>query len=373
MKRLIYIFFVLLFLMNSGQLRAQQVEKKILATLQSGEEPMYYESCIPLSFSGGSLHLVTRKNSQFYIYENGTRKGPVKDTQIGAFDCNDNGYNNDNCSVLRYEEGEYDKFVKYGEDGTATIVFKGKTYPGFAQVSHILLSADGSKLAVLGANADWEPLFLTPQGKIIHLQGEADRLILSPSGSIAIVSVKGSDTQTYDDAQDQMANMEKMAKEMEAVDFSKMTPEEMTAYTEKLQEKYGIQDNNSSSNDPDYFLFLSDGSKLGPFKPGNSGDNPAFCKTGGENWFFVCDNKLYINGNLVKDFGETSVYACNVWISPDGKRYAVFADYEKLIFSDGQSYQAPIQIKSELQNGKAYLTWLTFDSSNQLILYKKAL
>jgi hypothetical protein len=355
-------------------LSAQQAEQKVLVTLQNGEEPMYYESCIPMSFAGGNLFLVTRLNNQFFVYDKGTRKGPFKDaSSIVMPDCKEGEGNSSNCAVLKQEAEYNEKYIKTGDDGKMKIVYNGKTYSEISQVNQLVVSANGLKIAVLGTNDNLEPLMLTPEGKIIALQGEAEKLLLSPSGSLAIVSMKGSTTQTLANQQDQMANYEKMAAEMQSVDMSKMTPEEITTYLQNIQKKYGIA-TNEQSNSPDFYIFLSDGRKLGPYKLGGyTSDNPAFCITGGDNWYFIDDNKLFVNGSMLKDFGDNSPSTCNIWLSPDGKRYAVFMNYSNLVFSDGQSYPSPLQINAKVENGKALLTWLSLNNKNQIVLYKKTL
>ncbi|MBN2484953.1 MAG: hypothetical protein JXB34_03165 [Bacteroidales bacterium] len=352
---------------------AQQAEQKVLVSLQKGEEPMYYESCIPMSFANGNLHLVTRAGGQFYVYENGTRKGPFKNTSnIAAGNCDDATGNSSDCAVREWYPDLYDKFVKTTNDGQIKVVYNGKTYNEFENVNNIVFSENGLKIAVLGTNEEWEPLFLTPEGTIIALEGEPERIIISPNGSTAIAVIKGSETKTLSDTETQLANMQKMAEEMQSADFASMTPEQMEAFSKNLQQKYGFSDN-SNSNNPDYYLYTSNGKKLGPFKFVSDGNNPAFNITGENNWYFIDDNKLFVNGTLLKNFGDSSPSACNIWLSPDGKRYAAFNGYEKLVFSDGQAYLNPLQIKAELINGKAYLTWLSLNTNNQMVLFKKAI
>lgn len=375
MKQLILSILLPAFVLFPEICSAQQAEQKVLATLQSGEEPMYAESCIPLSFTNGNLYLVTRKNNQYFVYENGTRKGPFNAAPANALNnCTENSGGGSNCAVKKSNNNvRFEKYVKVGSNGQMQISYNGKTYSEITQVTEIVESDNGLKIAALGTNAQWEPYFLTPDGKIIPLEGEIASLILSPSGNTAIVTMKGSETKTLNDAEVQMANIQKMAEEMQSVDMGSMTPDQMTAFIEGLQKKYGISDN-AQSGSPDYYMYLSNGNKIGPYKlDGYAGDNPAFNVSGGDNWYFIDDNKLYINGLLVKDFGDNSPSVCNTWISADGKRYATFLGYEKLVFSDGQTYADPIQIEAKTENGKTYLIWLTLNANNQVVLYKKAI
>jgi hypothetical protein len=373
MKKKVWLLIIFIGLIHPYCSKAQQAEQKVLVTLQNGEEPVYSESFIPLSFTDQGLYLVTRSNNQFFVYENGSRKGPFKSPPAKSF--TNNSANSGNNSVVKKSASadNIDKYVTVGDDGQMNIVYNGKTFTDFTQVTNLVVSDNGSKIAAIGLTPNWEPLFLTPDGKVIPLDGEVASLIISPSGSIAIVTMKGSKTKTLDDSQSQMDNIQKMAEELQSVDFSKMTPEQITAFNENLQKKYGLSNNNESSS-PDFYMYLSSGKKIGPYKLGGyASDNPAFNITGGDNWYFIDENKLYVNGTLLKDFGDSSPSTNNIWLSPDGKRYAAFLNYEKLVFTDGQSFESPLDIKSDIQNGKAYLTWLTYNSNKQIVLYNKAL
>lgn len=368
MKKLITCFSGMLVVIT---MIAQQAEQKVLVTLQNGETPMYSESCIPMSFSDGVLKLVTRANGQYYYYENGTRKGPFKDTKtIAVSNCNNTGKTG--CTAVRNESNQMDKFIGYGDDGRYIVTYNGRKYNEFAQVAHIAI-AENQKIAVLGKNDAEKLLFLTPEGKVIPVEGDPDKVIISPKGTFAIAVVKGTKTRTSADDETMMNNMMLMAAEFQSADFASMSPQEMEAFTKKLQKKYGIEDN-SQPQKTDYYLYTSTGIKSGPFTlDGSTYDNPSFNISGGENWYFVDDNKLYINGVLVKTFEYSSPSTCNVWISADGKRWAAFPGYENLIFSDGQTFPAPLNIEVNTESGKQYLTWLTLNKQNQIILYRKAL
>lgn len=368
MKKSVILFSVCFLALNTNPLLAQQAEQKVLITLQKNEEPMYYESCIPMSFTHGSLKLVTRVGNEYFFYDNGTRKGPFKKTSIPYNDCSE-AYISSNCSVFQSESNNYEKFIQNAGNDRVKVVYNGKTYTEFSQITQLAVSANESKIAVLGTNDDWEPLFLTPDGKLIELQGEFQKIAISPSGAVAIVSMGGSEIESSGNT---AVNYEKMAAEMESADLSSMTPEEITTFMDNIQAKYGIETNNQDEEVESY-LYINSGKKLGPFNFGYATDNPAFCVTGGDNWYFLSENKLFVNGTMIKDFGENAPSLCDVWISADGKRYAAFIGYEKLVFSDGQSYPAPLQIKAEVLNGKAYLTWLCLNPSNQIVLYKKAI
>ncbi len=373
MKHVLIFLLVIMFFGYTKNVKAQQAEQKVLVTLQSNEDIVYNESCIPMSFTQGNLYLVTKTGDQIFTYDNSGKQGPFKDFKSANIKaCKLEEKPENICSVIKKEEQAQSQYIQNNEDGSIKIVYKGKSYTDFAQILQVATSSDGSKIAVTGLNAKFEPLFLSPEGKMISLKGETQQLVISPLGNIAIAAMKGDKNLKIPTEKEVDSLSKQLEQDLQSIDFSKMTPEEIQAFSEKMEGKYGTSD--TASKNPDSYLYLNDGRKLGPYKFGGyTSENPAFCKTGGENWYFIAQNKLYINGTMVKDFGETSVTTCDVWISPDGKRYAAYMNYEKVLFSDGQSYPFPFQIKTETEKGKVYLIWIGLDSKKQLILYKKAL
>jgi hypothetical protein len=122
---------------------------------------------------------------------------------------------------------------------------------------------------------------------------------------------------------------------------------------------------------PPKAYIYANGKKFGPYPAEQiSSDNPAFCKTGEDNWYMILEDALFINGNKVKE--GISSGTCNVWISGDGKRYAVVG-YDKIIFSDGSSFTAPLKLEVETNNGKTVLKWLALENEKNLVFYSKEL
>jgi hypothetical protein len=113
--------------------------------------------------------------------------------------------------------------------------------------------------------------------------------------------------------------------------------------------------------------------KLGPYDAKDFSDNnPAFTKTGGDNWFMILNNTLYINGDLKQKFEDFSLSPCRVWLSKDGKRYAVVSD-DSILFSDGSSYPYPVKIDSQEKNGKVFMIWLSLEKKKDLAIYSREL
>ena len=88
----------------------------------------------------------------------------------------------------------------------------------------------------------------------------------------------------------------------------------------------------------------------------------------------IIDNALYINGLKIKQFStdNTSLNMCNIWISLDGKRYAVLS-YKEILFSDGSSYPAPVNLDIEKKDGKTFLKWIALENEKDLVSYSKEL
>jgi hypothetical protein len=160
-----------------------------------------------------------------------------------------------------------------------------------------------------------------------------------------------------------------MNAELMKMDFSKMSQDEIIKVMQQQAEKQ------KNAGPPKAYVYTNGGKKFGPFPASGIHDkNPAFCKSGGANWYMVIDNTLYINGVKVKQFSYDDVTAstCNVWLSADGKRYAIIT-YRKILFSDGSSYAAPLKMDTENKEGKTILKWISLENEKDLVAYSKEL
>ena len=86
----------------------------------------------------------------------------------------------------------------------------------------------------------------------------------------------------------------------------------------------------------------------------------------------VIGNKLYVDGTLLKDFGDFYINPCDIWLSEDGRRYAV-RSYDKLVFSDGNEYSFPLKVIWEKKNGVIHLSWVSFENERDIVLYSRDL
>ncbi len=77
--------------------------KTKLFTIGQGEKPVYSECSILLNSSGSAVSLVTiDKNSKYYMYDKGTRKGPYEDSKNIGWVSNDNA--DDMNTSIYYDE-----------------------------------------------------------------------------------------------------------------------------------------------------------------------------------------------------------------------------------------------------------------------------
>lgn len=328
-----------------------QVNKQVLLKLQLGETIITGESCVEITNQGNTLYVVTQQGDNVYVYEGGQRKGPFKSFNAARVkDCGSN--NNEACAVYKAEDSEIQDYIASADDGRMTIKFNGKSYGPYKFIKELFLSKDKSTFVATVASDDMQFFIVTPEGSI-----------KPPSGSVHSVSVSHS--------QKKFIALEKenegLDPSMLQADFSNMTTEQLMKMAKEMEEKQ------KNAGEPKAYVYTNGGKKFGPYPAGGVSDNnPAFCKTGGDNWYMVLDNALYINGLKVKTFNDINPSACNVWISADGKRWMV-SDYEKMMFSDGASYNAPIKISTENKEGKTILKWISFENEKELISYSREL
>jgi hypothetical protein len=120
------------------------------------------------------------------------------------------------------------------------------------------------------------------------------------------------------------------------------------------------------SNNPKVFLFTMDGKKFGPY--GSDSFRDTWYTDAGQ-WIVYAGSEVFLNGTLLFKVDEY-VAACDIWITADGRQFG-WANYEKLEFSDGTSYTAPIVITRTEENGKSLLKWLTLEDGKNLVFYQR--
>ncbi|HEX2935750.1 MAG TPA: hypothetical protein VHO72_10390 [Bacteroidales bacterium] len=344
-------FIVLLIAAASFTSIHAQVSKQVLLKLQPGETILTSESCVEITAQGNSLYVVTQQGSNVYVYEGSQRKGPFKSFDAARIK-NCGSYNNDACAVYEAEDSEIQEFISSADDGKMAIKFNGKSYGPYKFIKELFVSNDKSTFVATVASDDMKFFIVTPEGTIKPASGSVHSVSVSRSHKKFIALEKEN---------------EGVDPSLMNADFSNMTTEQLMKMAKEMEEKQ------KNAGEPKAYVYTNGGKKFGPYPVGSVSDNnPAFCKTGGDNWYMVLDNVLYINGLKVKEFNDISPSACNVWISADGKRWMV-SDYDKMVFSDGSKYSAPIKISTENKEGKTILKWVSFENEKELISYSREL
>ena len=347
---------VLTLLAEQSYVSAQNASRKVLLSLEEAEMPVVTESCFLLKDGAEEIYLVTDLGGKIYVYENGQKAGPFDNfASAGIKECSVSSA--DNCSV--YDDAGVNAFspdqhITY-EPGKMMVKVGGKTYGPFHYVVDMLVSKDEKNFIAIVMDEAMSPSFLNADGTLFPLEGNVVQMHLSPSGKKGLVSIK---------VEDNTAALEVMN-----VDWSSMTQEQMMEMAQKMQEAQAKQ----NANTPQGFIYLMKGEKFGPYDPTIFGtNNPAYCKTGGDNWFLINGSDLFVNGKLLMNLGDEYPTSCDVWLSRDGMRAAV-ATYDKLYFSDGKIYPYPLRISLTEKDGTAYLSWISFEEQKHIVRYSRPL
>lgn len=326
--------------------------KTKLFSISAGEKPVYSECKLYMSSSGSTVSLVTSDaNGKYYIYETGKKLGPIGDVKKIAQKPQDEKDILTSSLYVSERATNQEGTVTSNDDGKMSIKSGLKTYGPYQLVLSAFTGDDGNLSAAIILE-DMKPSLLTQTGSLVKLEGLPSNTAVSPSGKkVLFVSVK------------------EYAPSMEFLnqDLSKLSTDEILKLTKKMEE----EQNNAPP--PQAFIYINDGKKLGPYpKDAFSADNPAFCITSGENWMMTIDNKLYVNGTLLANLGTEYVPNSSIWLSPDGKRFAIIS-YDKITFSDGSSFQFPLLVKKSQKDGKIWLNWVSLENEKEIVLYSKPL
>jgi hypothetical protein len=352
LKNHYYGFIIISCLYISFETLHGQSNRQILFSIGNDEIPVYDESRIYLENSGTRVSMVTMNfDSKYFLYENGERKGPFENTESCGFVPGDNEENMSSSSY-NYEGANFQENLVYNNDNYQPMIRIGeKNYGPFEAIMSVYADKNGKFLMAL-ASEGMKFSILTTNGTLIPLEGIPNGTSVSPSqNKVMIVVVKE----------------ENPALEYMSIDFSKMSQEEIMKIAKEMEEKQ------KNAPPPEAFIYLNDGQKFGPYpKDPVFGGNPGFCKTGGDNWVFLIEKDLYVNGSLLASLPVDYVSASDIWLSEDGKRYAIIS-YEKILFSDGQSFEYPLKIKTVEKDGKTWLNWICLENKTDVVFYSKAL
>jgi hypothetical protein len=323
----------LLFALCSLHVSAQTgIEKKLIATLGPGETLANGENCFLLDKNPESISFVTVVGSgsakEYYYYgKDGKKSGPVKSPDP-SFWAERNNENIEDCIADKeHNVANPEEYIDYA---TGSIKFQGKTYGPFGQVIMFYLSDNEQNFYAVALSAEMKIFFFDKNSRKVELNGLPNEIIISPDGSKAFATVKGSINPFEPDAAQKMMN----------------NPEEL--------------------NNPKINLIGIDGSKYGPYTSGDYNDA-----------WYISSGKLVIYANKEVSLdgkvlfkSEDYVSKCDMWISSNGKDYA-WANYENIMFSDGSKYTAPLVIKYVETGGKGFLKWIALEDAKNLAFYRK--
>jgi hypothetical protein len=329
-----------------------QSKRQILFSIGNDEIPVYDESRIYIENSGTSVSMVTMNfDKKYFLYENGEKKGPFENTESCGFEPGENEENM-NSSTYNFEGANIQEDLVYNNDNYQSMIRAGdKKYGPFEAIMSVYADKNGKFLMALTSEG-MKFSILTTNGTLIPLDGIPNGISVSPSqNKVMMVVVKE----------------ENPALEYMSLDFSKMTQEEIMKVAKEMEEKQ------KNAPPPEAFIYFNDGKKFGPYpKDPVFGGNPGFCKTGGDNWVFLIGKDLYVNGSLLASLPVDYVSASDIWLSEDGKRYAIIS-YERILFSDGQSFEYPLKIKRVEKDGLTWLNWISLENKTDIVLYSKPL
>lgn len=307
------------------------IEKKIIATLGPGETLANGENCFILDQSPESTSFVTVVKSgsekQYFCYgQDGKKVGPVKQPDESYWAaCADKTV--DNC--MSDDQTNLAGMEKYiAPDGSIT--FQGKKFGPYGQLILFNMSSNEQYIYAIALSSEMKMLYFDNTGRKVDVTGMPEQIIISPDGKTSYIKVKGTLNPFDPEAMQQMIN----------------NPEE--------------------TNNPKVFLIGIDGNKYGPYSASSFSDT-WFTPSG--QWIIYSDSEIFLNGKSLFKVSEY-VSDCDIWISKSGTDYA-WANYEKIFFSDGKSFTAPIVISYVFTDGKGYLKWISLEDQKNLTFYKR--
>jgi hypothetical protein len=346
-------FSTLLLLTFSSLLNSQSsagTTRKILFTTGKGEKPVSNESVIELSPIGNKVIVFTTdEEGRIFVYENGKKKGPFKDIAGTGVAIQEPDMEEYDPIYRKESDANYEKYIEYNDAGQVIVKFGSKSYGPFQFILEFYSTNDKTAFHAI-VMKDGKPKIISSSGNQIEIDGQPGYNYLSPTGKKMMVTTVKENNETG---------------ELLNRDMSKMSAQEITKLGKEIEGK--------ADKPPEAFVYFQDGKKYGPYDPKKlTVSNPAFNKTGGDNWLLTIDSKLYINGTAVKDLKNEFISPANVWLTEDGKRYAIIV-YNRIEFSDGSVYKDPLKIRISVTQNKITIWWLSFENEKDICLNSKTI
>jgi hypothetical protein len=356
LKTTVMFIFILIFILALpfsllGQQVPSEMNRKILFSIGKDEKPVFNESSILLSPIGSSVTVITSdEENRVYVYENGEKRGPFKDIAgTGMKKAEDNPEEYD--PIFRREsDPDYQKYIEYSNDGQAILKFGGKSFGPFQFILEFYSTNDKTAFSAI-VMKEGKPEIIGSAGNTYELDGQPGYNYISPTGKRMMVTAIKENNDTNE------VIIKNLAK------ANTQEPNKPGKEAEAKQKK----------RIPEAFIYFQDGKKYGPYDPKKiTGYNPAFIKTGGDNWLLTMDSKLYINGKVTRDLTNERISPANIWLTEDGKRYVIIV-YNRIEFSDGSVYKDPLKIRIMTDNKKITIWWLSFENGKDIVLSYKCI
>ena len=334
--------FVLTCLPVSSQ--GQLPVRKLIYSLEPGEEILQPESAIVISATRESLTLVLSKGKgekgPFFVFKSGQKKGPfgkLKEAMAAAYPSQDDsaGIIRD-CADYTADQGllppDAMPSTEGDESSGQTITFKGKTFGPYLSVFAVMATPDGSR-AYFAVNDKDKVWLMCSDGRKVFIASAPDTIKISPDGKNAVVACTGS-----------------------------LSPSEMVKLLAAQPEKYNAEMNKK-------YVYTIDGKKFGPY---GMDFKDFWYSVGNNNFFFLDGKQLYMNGTPTLTINIEPFSPCDFYPSADGKKYALFT-LESLVFSDGQKYPFPLSIIPFLEGGQTKIKWVALENKKDFVVYQRAI
>jgi Tol biopolymer transport system component len=237
------------------------------------------------------------------------------------------------------------------DDGTVTVKLNNKKFGPYQFISQMHTWPDKSGFVAIVMDKEMKSRLVSSEGLNMDLNGDVEQLQFSPKSKKFVFALKERDAVDMD---------------LMKIDFSKMTQEEMMAFAKKQEEK--------AKNAPERksYVYVNGTTKFGPYNLNSFySNNPGFIRNS-DNWIMTIGNTLYINGSKTREFTDVDLNTCKIWLSGDAKRF-VIVSYDKVVFSDGKTYNNPLEPSTTEKDGKLILKWLSLENEKDLVFYSREL